>query len=361
MKTELNLRFAPGAALADMVALHKEFGIFSPGHTLRNIAVLLDLVPEGAKNRRRWFWFLGNLLQIGSDIAGMNGHERVISAIKENLESKNPKPIFFKLHHKNDHPCLRVTVGTASVFGNVECLIISAPVAFAPIAPARVSAEGLTLVDQLRGRTAKYYSSKLKRHGTTSLGVDWDSRITQKLRFVQLLKVVDFDQARSLNDFGCGYGALLAHLEESYPGTAIAYRGIDVSQTMIEAALGLWSLNPSATFAVGATCDRLADYSVASGVFNVRQGCPIDHWEDYVTSILIDLRSNSRLGFSVNFMLPGQGAPFDWALYGSRPEPWIEFGAAELGCSMELISDYGLGEFTLLARILPGYHKRSML
>jgi len=284
---------------------------------------------------------------LDSDIEGTKGHERVVSAIRRNLESNNPKPIFFKWHCQNEDPRIRVTVGTACSFANVECLIVSAPL---PL--ARAPAESLTFIDQVRVQAATYYSSTLKRHGPTPLGVDWDSAATQNLRFVQLLKVGDFGEACSLNDFGCGYGPLLAHLSQSHPGTAITYRGIDVSPSMIESARTLWRLRPNATFAVGSACDRLADYSLASGVFNVRQGCPIDRWEDYIRSILIDLRNNSRIGFSANFMLPGQGPSFDWALYGSRPEPWIAFCTDRLGCSVELISDYGLGEFTLLGRML---------
>ena len=53
-----------------------------------------------------------------------------------------------------------------------------------------------------------YYSGTLQRFGATSLGVDWPNRLNQELRLVQLLKVCDLSAPRSLNDVGCGYGAL---------------------------------------------------------------------------------------------------------------------------------------------------------
>jgi SAM-dependent methyltransferase len=206
-------------------------------------------------------------------------------------------------------------------------------------------------MDRLRDRVGTYYSGTLNRHGATPRGVDWEDTAAQNLRFVQLLKIGDFDQACSLNDFGCGYGALLAWLADRHPTTAIAYHGIDVSPPMIEAARALWRHNSGATFTVGSACGQLADYSLASGVFNVRLGCPIDAWQAYVESILVDLRQNSRLGFSVNFVLPALGRPAESGLYCSPHEPWIEFCAGKLGCVVELVSDYGLREFTLLARL----------
>jgi hypothetical protein len=80
-------------------------------------------------------------------------------------------------------------------------------------------------------------------------------------------------------------------------------------------------------------------------------GCPIDAWEAYVASILVDLRKNSRRGFSVNFVLPARDRSPESGLYCSLPTPWIEFCAGKLGCAVELVSDYGLEEFTLLSRI----------
>ena len=131
IQTELNLRFAAGEALAEIAALQKEFGIFSPHHSLASIAALLNLVPPEAKDRRGWFKFLGNLKRVKSDIAGTSGHDRVVSAIKENLEARSPKPVFFKWHPSSEDSGVHVTVEPAFVFSNVQYLTISAPVALA--------------------------------------------------------------------------------------------------------------------------------------------------------------------------------------------------------------------------------------
>lgn len=194
-----------------------------------------------------------------------------------------------------------------------------------------------------------YYSSAIERHGPTPRGVDWQCSASQQLRFVQLLKVCDFTAPCSLNDFGCGYGALLAYLAFRHPDASIDYRGIDISPNMIEAARALWRKSPDAAFVQGTACQRIADYSLASGVFNVRLDCRRKEWEAYVEQILHHLRESSRRGFSVNFMRPG-GVPVK-GLYRSPPQRWTTFCERELGCSVELVEGYGLREFTLLARL----------
>lgn len=197
-----------------------------------------------------------------------------------------------------------------------------------------------------------YYSGTAQRYGPTPRGVDWTSAATQYLRFVQLLKLCDFKAPFSLNDFGCGYGALLEFLAMRHAGADVAYRGIDVSQVMIDAARQRWSERPQTTFEHSSRCTALADYSIASGVCNVRLGQPLAAWETYIAAMLDHLRAMSRIGFAVNFMLPRDGGPMENELYRTAPQRWIAHCAA-LGCSVETVSDYGMREFTLLARIPP--------
>src|SRR5438309_8611454 len=117
----------------------------------------------------------------------------------------------------------------------------------------------------LRATVRSYYSGTLQRHGPTPRGVDWPNTVSQYLRFVQLLKLCDFEKPFSLNDFGCGYGALLAFLALRHGGAAIDYRGVDISPAMVAAARQCWSDRKGAKFAPGSRCGRVADYSLASG------------------------------------------------------------------------------------------------
>ena len=204
---------------------------------------------------------------------------------------------------------------------------------------------------ELQARVREYYSGTLQRHGTTPLGVDWPNVVSQYLRFVQLLKLCRFGPPLSLNDFGCGYGALLEFLAMRHADAAVTYRGIDISPDMVGAARARWAGKTRAVFAEGSQCGALADYSVASGTLNVRLGHPVAEWEAYLEAILTDLDASSRIGFAVNFMLPHDEAPTEAGLYRAAPERWTPF--CERFGRVELITGYGLREFTLLVRKKP--------
>jgi SAM-dependent methyltransferase len=198
-----------------------------------------------------------------------------------------------------------------------------------------------------------YYTDKVQKHGATPRGVDWTCVPTQELRFVQLLKLCDFKVPFSLNDVGCGYGALLAHLARRHPHAEVDYLGIDLSRAMVRHAELLWHNPGSTRFVTARTSPRVADYSVASGIFNVRLEQPIDVWERFIARTLADMQRTSRLGFSVNLMgLPAAGQASKEGLYRSASTPWVEYCERKLQCSVEVLSGYGLREFTLLARRL---------
>jgi len=129
VQNELNQRFAPGDALVEIVALHKEFGIFSGDHDLRSIAQLLGLEPRDTTQREGWFKFLDGLKTIKSDTKRMSAHDRVIMAIKGDLERAKPLPIFFTWHPSDESTALIVTEAPAFIFSKTKFLVISGPIA----------------------------------------------------------------------------------------------------------------------------------------------------------------------------------------------------------------------------------------
>jgi SAM-dependent methyltransferase len=208
----------------------------------------------------------------------------------------------------------------------------------------------LDLTD-LRAGVAAYYSGKVRRFGATPFGVDWTCVPTQEMRFVQLMKIFKYGDPFSLNDFGCGYGALLAFLDRRCPASPIDYLGIDLSAAMIRCARRIWCRRPNARFVHGHICGRMASYSVASGVFNVQLSRPRYEWEAFIRESLRELRRTSELGFSVNFvMAPLGGQAVREGLYATHPEPWVDFCTAEFGATTDVVVGYGLREFTLLVR-----------
>jgi SAM-dependent methyltransferase len=206
-------------------------------------------------------------------------------------------------------------------------------------------------LDEVYANISAYYTRKVSTYGATPLGVDWSCALTQELRFVQLLKLCSFAAPFSLNDLGCGYGALLSFLSRYHADIQVDYLGIDFSPAMIRRARRLSRGSSRARFVVGAISPRIADYSVASGIFNVQLDQPLDLWEHFVSKTLGDLHAHSRRGFAVNFI--GLGPQADASrpgLYRTPAEPWMQYCEQKLGSSVELVANYGLREFTLVVR-----------
>jgi SAM-dependent methyltransferase len=200
-----------------------------------------------------------------------------------------------------------------------------------------------------------YYGARVAKYGATPRGVDWSCQATQSLRFVQLLRICDFDAPFTLNDVGCGYGALCAFLDVRHPDSRVDYVGVDLSRAMVSRARRRFR-RTDRHFFVGKASSRLADYSVASGIMNVNVGHSRAVWEAFVAEALRDMRRTSRRGFSVNFMsevmtvseVPDKSPAT--RLYCTSPKRWIPFCEKVLGCSVEALENYGMREFTLLVR-----------
>lgn len=200
---------------------------------------------------------------------------------------------------------------------------------------------------------ARYYSERVLRYGSTPLGVDWTCIASQELRFVQLMKLCDFSVPFSLNDVGCGYGALVGYLARRYSNPRIGYLGIDLVEPMISRARRLWRAHNWATFVTRKASPRSADFSVASGIFNVKLDQPRHRWERFVALTLDDMHATSRKGFAVNFMVARPGRAGDRrgrSLYRSAPEKWSRHCEQEFGSSVEILDGYGQQEFTLLVQ-----------
>src|ERR1043166_2729834 len=61
--------------------------------------------------------------------------------------------------------------------------------------------------DTLRAQARAYYETKLRVHGATPAGMDWNSQASQELRFAQLARLWDETPDAGVVDYGCGYGA----------------------------------------------------------------------------------------------------------------------------------------------------------
>ena len=196
---------------------------------------------------------------------------------------------------------------------------------------------------------AEYYSSKLAKYGQTPRGVDWNGEESQTRRFEQLSNIINTSDPFSVNDLGCGYGAFYDFLAHRYE--LFSYSGIDVSVDMIRAAELRYQNRGQACFVLSSDPERVSDYGVASGIFNVRLDRPDDEWRSYLEGTLDVLDRTSRFGFAFNCLTSYSDADKmrDY-LYYANPCVLFDLCKRRYSRNVALLHDYGLYEFTILVR-----------
>lgn len=193
-----------------------------------------------------------------------------------------------------------------------------------------------------------YYSKKIVEHGASPQGVDWNGEDGQVLRFQQLTKIIDWDTPFTVNDFGCGYGALFEFIK-SYQ-IEFKYYGNDISPEMIkEARKRIASEN--ASFFVSDRPKEPADYCLASGIFNVALNSEKDIWRKYIFEQLHILNENASKGFAFNCLTTysDEDKKRDY-LYYADPCEMFDFCKKHFSRNVALLHDYELYEFTILVR-----------
>jgi len=203
--------------------------------------------------------------------------------------------------------------------------------------------------DGIRVQVERYYTEKVIAHGPTALGVDWNSPESQRLRFARLMRIVDQPEPFTINDYGCGYGALVDYLQDG--AFSFQYCGFDISERMIAAANASHPPSPQINFVNHERELRPADYTVASGIFNVRLETPIDEWQRYVLDTLRSLNDLSKKGFAFNVLTKYSDPEFMRStLYYADPLFLFDYCKRTFSRLVSLLHDYPLYEFTLLVR-----------
>lgn len=200
----------------------------------------------------------------------------------------------------------------------------------------------------IREKVREYYEGKLRAHGATPSGVDWNSQESQELRFRQLARLWEDDASASVLDYGCGYGALAGWLRSR--GHDGSYTGFDLSGEMTSAARQQTSGLAGCGFTPDRTALAPADYAVASGVLNVKGDVSGDDWHAYVLATIHDLASLGQRGFGFNVLtLHSDADKRRPHLYYADPVGLFEH-CRRYSRYVALLHDYPLYEFTVLVR-----------
>jgi SAM-dependent methyltransferase len=181
--------------------------------------------------------------------------------------------------------------------------------------------------------------------------VDWNSEESQRLRFRELARLLDDDPEASVLDYGCGYGALGPYLRGL--GHHGPYVGFDISERMIDAAR-LANPDPLASFSTDRPGLAPADYTLASGIFNVKQDTADEVWHRYVIETIGDLAALSRRGFAFNALSRYSDPERRRAdLYYADPLELFDHCKQRISRFVSLLHDTPLYEFTLIVRLAP--------
>lgn len=193
-----------------------------------------------------------------------------------------------------------------------------------------------------------YYSSKVIEYGCTPKGVDWNDVPSQITRFVQLLKIIDGNNKFTINDIGCGYGALYEFMKNKYQ--FFEYYGLDISKVMIENASNNYK-SENVSFSVSNIPESIANYSVASGIFNVKLNANNHDWLNYIKYTIDIMNQKSSNGFSFNCLTSySDKDKMRDNLYYADPLFLFDYCKRKYSKNVAILHDYNLYEFTVLIR-----------
>jgi len=162
------------------------------------------------------------------------------------------------------------------------------------------------------------YSEVLEQHGASPLSVGWKDAVSQRLRFAKLAQLLPAGaEPMSVNDLGCGYGSLFSYLDELTGVKLERYDGYDISEPMLDHARQ--ATDERAELIHGSEPAHVADWSFASGPFNVKGESSDAAWEAYVQDRVQRLAQSSQREISPYVTLVHDYPLYEWTMLVRHP------------------------------------------
>jgi len=192
------------------------------------------------------------------------------------------------------------------------------------------------------------YDYRINQCGPVAKGVFWSNPDQHVLRYELLLQAVlpqDLNGPISINDLGCGYGALFDLVRSEPMMTHGRYVGYDISEKMVTAAQAKHS-DARAKFITSPIATEAADYSFASGTYNMSMGAERELWTHYIKTSLQALWGKSKKAMAFNML--GKKLKNELGdLYYADKDQFIKF-ALTLSPEVDVVDDYIGKEFTII-------------
>lgn len=197
---------------------------------------------------------------------------------------------------------------------------------------------------------AKVFDHRVRNYGQSPAGVLWKNTDGQQLRFEVLARILDertLPGPISINDFGCGYGAMFNFFTTFAHMSRLNYTGYDISKEMIDTATRRIQ-DRRAAFRQGSTISQAADFTFVSGTYNLKLKVAEKPWNAYVKASLKQLWEMTEQGLAFNMLdrdHPDQGE----GLYYAEAAEFMDF-CHGLSNNVSFIDDYPLHEWTIFMR-----------
>lgn len=209
------------------------------------------------------------------------------------------------------------------------------------------------ILQKINRELGDYYAAR-SSDGDASVQVGWKNRQAQENRFAQIAKVVPegFEAPFSVNDLGCGLGDFAGYLEAS-GFSDFSYRGYDMSDAMLSGARAANGARKATEFFKIRSFEDMqeADFTVASGIFNLRFTIPEHEWLYYVLDAIGTMNARSKSGFSFNVLSKYSDASHMRSeLYYADPSFLFDYCKRNFSRNVALLHDYNEYDFTVIVR-----------
>ncbi|MFZ5911621.1 MAG: class I SAM-dependent methyltransferase [Chloroflexota bacterium] len=209
----------------------------------------------------------------------------------------------------------------------------------------------MSSIEETQKKLDQYFIEKLETYGPTAKGVDYNGPQAQMLRFEILSKVINPSAPFTVTDYGSGYGAMFEFLTSK--NWQFEYYGVDLVEEMVIAGREKYGTFSNAHFTTDEKELPVADYLVASGIFNIKLDSPYEEWQAFVVETLKRMDPLCSKGFSFN-VLSKYSDPDRMAgrpdLFYADPLFFFDFCKRHFSRNVALLHDYGLYDFTILVR-----------
>lgn len=207
------------------------------------------------------------------------------------------------------------------------------------------------IIHKIEPENQKYYEV-LRSEEDKSRRVGWKNSTAQTIRFDQISSLFGRDELFSINDLGCGLGHLMEYLKDRGQNFS-HYYGYDLMDEMVKQCNELHNHCQKSTFKLIVESNEMDthDYTVASGIFNLKHGASDSEWLQYIQHTIEIMWKKSTKGVAFNMLtFYSDETHKRKELYYSSPEEIFSFCARNITRNIALLHDYEQFDFTVILR-----------